>query len=780
MEASKESVAAQEGAQSADKASQRARFVRIYQEALVERAAADDGASWSAMAIDALQKAQKGCAMPKYFSGEPPKPEDIASIDAIAGAPAETGGSTSSKVGGEPDRFALLLCGDVFRLCMALKPRPKAPATAQDPNFDDRLIDSFFCGVSQKASEESLEALGRLIDVVLEQGCHELGASPAKLRVVLVAFAHPELSNSTADECYQVLKKLLKLVGQLHSQEVARETLIAWHAELPLSFLSKAVAQIQQFLTVSILMAQAETGSASDSLEAVMEIARNGELFRHTRNSLRLLDIYWRANERRRERSCDWRYRRQVQLAARRGERLEEDSRRFLQPVCFHNDAVNEFEGLLKNDLKEVLETQHAGLDFRQMEDDKRHDFGVVEWPFVLTAVSKVRMLSIESLLMQREEVRSAMVGQILRGRLSINPFLVIKVRRDQVIQDALQQLGVMGSQQFKKPLKVVFDGEEGVDEGGVQKEFFQLLVEELYNEDFGMFERIEESRNFWFNKNSFEANVQFELFGIVLGLAIYNQVILDVKFPMAVYKKLLLGDSVQLGLSDLLDFQPSLAQGLIAMLEHDSASGAFEDIFGPLRFVVEYDSFGAKLEAELKEGGADLPVTWENREEYIEAYCKWIFTTSVSRQHGSFAKGFNQCIGDTLFRQLFRPEELELVICGSMELDFRCLQKSTNYQDGFSATTEAVKWLWEIIHDDLSYDEKKQFLQFCTGCDRAPVGGLGRLPFCVSRAGPDSDMLPSAHTCFNHVLLPEYSSKEKLERMLRLAIQHCTGFGLM
>merc|ERR1719230_976207 len=113
-------------------------------------------------------------------------------------------------------------------------------------------------------------------------------------------------------------------------------------------------------------------------------------------------------------------------------------------------------------------------------------------------------------------------------------------VRRAEVLQDALQQLAGHPASMFRKPLKIVFDGEEGVDEGGVQKEFFQLLTEQLYNEDFGMFERIEESRNFWFNKNSFEANLQFELFGIIIGLAIYNQVILDVKFPMAVYKKLM------------------------------------------------------------------------------------------------------------------------------------------------------------------------------------------------------------------------------------------------
>lgn len=247
-----------------------------------------------------------------------------------------------------------------------------------------------------------------------------------------------------------------------------------------------------------------------------------------------------------------------------------------MSAIQFHNDAINECEGILKLDLKEFLEMQQGGkYRFSDVEDSSRRDFGIIEFPFVLAPESKVRMLSIESTLIQRDEVRYAMIGQMLsRGRHDLNPYLVLKVKRTNLVQDALQQLAERGGAQhdYKKPLKVVFDGEEGVDEGGVRKEFFQLLIEELYNEDFGMFERIEESRAFWFNKNSLEANLQFELFGLVLGLAIYNQVILDVKFPSVVYKKLMVPPSQagSFGLTDLLDFEPTLAKGLIKLLEQE------------------------------------------------------------------------------------------------------------------------------------------------------------------------------------------------------------------
>jgi ubiquitin-protein ligase E3 A len=55
----------------------------------------------------------------------------------------------------------------------------------------------------------------------------------------------------------------------------------------------------------------------------------------------------------------------------------------------------------------------------------------------------------------------------------------------------------------------------------------------------------------------------------------------------------------------------------------------------------------------------------------------------------------------------------------------------------------------------------------------------LARLEFTVSRNGSDDTRLPSAHTCFNHLLLPAYSSLEVMRDKLRYAITHNEGFGL-
>lgn len=80
---------------------------------------------------------------------------------------------------------------------------------------------------------------------------------------------------------------------------------------------------------------------------------------------------------------------------------------------------------------------------------------------------------------------------------------------------------------------------------------------------------------------------------------------------------------------------------------------------------------------------------------------------------------------------------------------------------------------------NEFSLEEKKKFLFFATGSDRAPVNGLGSMTFHITKHGIDSDQLPSAHTCFNHLLLPPYATKAKMKEKLVVAINNSEGFGL-
>ena len=110
---------------------------------------------------------------------------------------------------------------------------------------------------------------------------------------------------------------------------------------------------------------------------------------------------------------------------------------------------------------------------------------------------------------------------------INFNLCLTLSIRRDYLIEDTLKELSKPNIN-LRSPLKIDFIGEEGIDQGGLKKEFFMLLTRQLFNEKNNLFLYNNKSRLFWFNINSNEDNSKYELIGIILGLSIYNGIILD------------------------------------------------------------------------------------------------------------------------------------------------------------------------------------------------------------------------------------------------------------
>ncbi|XP_053733151.1 ubiquitin-protein ligase E3A [Synchiropus splendidus] len=435
-------------------------------------------------------------------------------------------------------------------------------------------------------------------------------------------------------------------------------------------------------------------------------------------------------------------------------------------------EPLNPFEDFVNESLNDVVEMDK---DFTFFKVDAETKFSFQTCPFILNVVTKSQGLYYDNRIRMYSERRLTAAYSMVQGQ-ELNPYLKLKVRRDHVIDDALVRLEMISMENpsdLKKQLFVEFEGEQGVDEGGVSKEFFQLVLEEIFNPDIGMFTYDEETRLFWFNSSSLENEDQYTLVGIVLGLAIYNNCILDVHFPMVVYRKLMGKKGTEL---DLSDSHPALYQSLTDLLGY--SGNVEEDMM--LTFQISHtDLFGSPVLYDLKEKGESIPVTKENRQEFVGLYADYILNKSVERQFRAFKKGFLMVTSESPMRYLFRPEELELLICGSRNLDFEALEKSTDYDGGYSKDTQIIKDFWETIHS-FGEEQKRLFLQFTTGTDRAPVGGLGKLKMIIAKNGSDTDRLPTSHTCFNALLLPEYSSKEKLKERLLKAITYAKGFGML
>lgn len=315
--------------------------------------------------------------------------------------------------------------------------------------------------------------------------------------------------------------------------------------------------------------------------------------------------------------------------------------------------------------------------------------FTICDYAWMLDPGSKSLMLSIESDIAQEEEYKVNLPRDPLMAILGGHPglasrFCVIEVNRANLIEDSLNILS-QNHVNFKKELKVKFTGEQGVDQGGVKKEFFQLVVRQIFDPAYGMFNYNTERRVYWFNQFSYEPNIKFELIGFVIGLALYNSVILDLHFPRVVYKKLL---GLELSFEDLVDYSPATAQTLKLLLDYDKPD--LEDVLC-FQFAIDVEQYGAVSSVPLKPGGEAIPVTQQNKKEYVELYLNWLFNTSIEKQFTSFKKGFSKLYAGE-FMQNCEPEELELLICGSPGLDFKNLEEVTKYDNGYTKDHPAIK----------------------------------------------------------------------------------------
>ena len=233
----------------------------------------------------------------------------------------------------------------------------------------------------------------------------------------------------------------------------------------------------------------------------------------------------------------------------------------------------------------------------------------------------------------------------------------------------------------------------------------------------------------------------------------------------------------MKLNFDDFKELDPAFAQSLEMLLQFDESQGmTVEDVFCR-NFTVEYEVFGESVEAELLPGGKNMPLTAANRKQFVDLMVDHVLVTSVKANFEEFRRGFFSVCNRSMMNHI-RPEELELLVCGNPNLDFVELENNTRYE-GFTPGDVTIRLFWDVIHNALTTEQKKQFLKFCTGSDRVPIRGLKDLGFVIGKNGDDSDLLPTSHTCFNHLLLPAYLSVDKLKAKLLQAIQNCTGFGL-
>ncbi|KAB5585348.1 hypothetical protein GE09DRAFT_23016 [Coniochaeta sp. 2T2.1] len=449
-----------------------------------------------------------------------------------------------------------------------------------------------------------------------------------------------------------------------------------------------------------------------------------------------------------------------------------------------------------------LLDDSDLVADFEAWEN-KRGKFSFCQYPFLLSIGAKIQILEYDARRQMQSKARDAFFDSLLSHR-EIQQYLTLDVRRECLVDDSLSAVSEVigsGSEDVKKGLRIIFRGEEGIDAGGLRKEWFLLLIREVFNPEHGMFVYDEDSQHCYFNPNSFETSDQYFLVGVVFGLAIYNSTILDVALPPFAFRKLLMAapststisasapsppqvqqprPAMTYTLEDLAQFRPRLARGFRQLLDYEGDD--VESVF-LLDLVAVVERYGVAESIPLCPGGQHRAVTKANRREYVDLYVRYLLDTSVTRQFEPFKRGFfTVCGGNAL--SLFRPEEIELLVRGSDEpLDIASLRAVAVYDNwpnnrDADRTEPTVHWFWETFAAASPADQRKLLL-FITGSDRIPAMGAASLSIRIQCLGDDTGRFPSARTCFNSLSLYRYRSRERLGRALWRAVRESEGFGL-
>ncbi|OHT10301.1 ubiquitin ligase [Tritrichomonas foetus] len=428
---------------------------------------------------------------------------------------------------------------------------------------------------------------------------------------------------------------------------------------------------------------------------------------------------------------------------------------------CEMNDPIS-IQEFANEALSDILSPNHELVEFLNSR------FSFLNYPMILTLPFKDEVREVEAQAIMESAQGS---GVTINENTKPSDFLLtLEVNRQNMIKDTISQLMNKSKIDLSKKLYITFKGEKGVDAGGVSREYFYLITSMIFSPDYGMFDLIED-RFYWFSLNSTfdEHNLQyFRIIGILIGLAINNSVILPIRFPVILYKKLQ-GKSVYT-LKDLAEIKKDVAENLEKLRMSDDVSETY------LTFSYDYRVYGTLKTVDFIENGRNIPVTNENVNNYIQLYINWILDNSIKNQFEAFKDGFLR-VCNSMSMKLIYPEELDILVSGPEVFNWDDLKNHTVYSDGYDSQSPTVLMFWEAF-DELTEKDKSKLLLFTVGTSKPPLKGLGNIGLVIQRTA-DTKKLPISHTCMKTLSLPDYKNKDIIKRNLQVCIENCEGFGI-
>jgi hypothetical protein len=317
---------------------------------------------------------------------------------------------------------------------------------------------------------------------------------------------------------------------------------------------------------------------------------------------------------------------------------------------------------------------------------------------------------------------------------------------------------------------------EEGIDAGGLYKEFINKLAEEAFSNKLGYFEESETglllpTRDAIHVDKNYNYDKTYEFLGFIVAKAIIDDIKIAPNFSPIFLNNCL---EIENSFTDLKLYDPDLYKSLVTLQTYE---GDVKKDFG-LYFSLTIEKDGKNVNFDLVQNGNNIPVTNENRLIYIKKVTDYYLTFQFKNAVSNFKNGMLKVINMDILR-LYTGEELRQIIFGFDKDVFTVddLQGNSNFIGFDMNVPEEAQCINDffMILQEFNQKEKEKFLFFCTSLKRLPIGGFSKLrpKFSVHKS---FSTVPTSSTCVNMLKLPILPYK-KLKDILLYVINADAGF---
>lgn len=354
-----------------------------------------------------------------------------------------------------------------------------------------------------------------------------------------------------------------------------------------------------------------------------------------------------------------------------------------------------------------------------------------------------------------------------------------VVIRRTHLYEDAFEKISTKTESDLKHRVRIQFINnvgleEAGIDGGGIFKEFINEVLKTAFDPNRGFFlmtadNTLYPNPNVHLIVDNFTDHYYF--IGRLVGKAIFENILVDLPLAEFFLAKLLVDRASAHYLKSL---DPVLYRNLLYLRDY---KGDVSDL--GLDFTSVNNDLGETRVIELKPNGRNIPVTNENRLEYIQRLAELKLNTQLRKQCSAFREGLNSVV-PLLWLKLFNHNELQVIIGGdTQEIDLSDLRAHTVYGGDFTVDHPTIVLFWKVLNRFTEL-QKKQLLKFVTSCSRPPLLGFKELnpQFCIQSSGSENRM-PTASTCLNLLKIPIIKDEEVLRNKLLAAIEQQAGFEL-